>query len=139
MAVNTQFAIAVHIMAGLGCQSGKDMHSCDLASSVNTSPSFVRRILAKLSKGGLIETATGKGGSCWISRDPKDVTLLQIYKAVDAPKAFAVHHYAVQKQCAVSQHIKTALNRVLDKTQASLEQSLGRITLADFIADLKLK
>ena len=75
--------------------------------SVNTSASFVRRTLAKLSKAGLVETATGKAGACWLAKDAKKISLLDIYKAVDAPKVFAIHNYAEQKVCFVSCHIKT--------------------------------
>ena len=137
MAVNTQFAIAVHIMAGLGYSSGEEMHSCDLAYSVNTSPSFVRRILAKLSKANLISTATGKGGHCRLAKKPGDVCLLEIYKAVEGPKVFAIHKYEPKKPCEVSCNIKAALNRVLERAQKSMEKSLGQITLADVIADMK--
>src|SRR5260370_28791647 len=52
MARNVQFSIAVHLMAGLAHGCGKDITSGNLAMSVNTSPSFVRRVLAKLSKAG---------------------------------------------------------------------------------------
>ncbi|MCD6050564.1 MAG: Rrf2 family transcriptional regulator [Verrucomicrobia bacterium] len=68
MALNTQFSIAVHLLAGLGYQCGGDLTSTDLAGSVNTSPSFVRRVMAKLSKAGLVNTATGKGGTCRLAR-----------------------------------------------------------------------
>jgi hypothetical protein len=93
MATNVQFSIAVHLMAGLACARGEDITSARLARSINTSPSFVRRVLAKLSRAGLVETATGKAGSCWLAREAKVVSLLDIYKAVDAPKAFSIHNY----------------------------------------------
>lgn len=139
MAVNTQFAIAVHIMAGLGYNSGDAVNSCDLAYSINTSPSFVRRVLAKLSKANLIETSTGKGGCCILAKPTKEISLLDIYHAVDAPKAFAIHQYKVQKPCPVSCHIKESLQKVLDKAQKSMEECLGEISLAEFISDLKRK
>src|SRR5215468_12281650 len=97
MPVNTQFSIAVHIMVGLGYYVGTDATSGELASSVNTSPSFVRRVLAKLSRAGLVETATGKAGACWLAKDAKKISLLDIYKAVGAPEAIAIHSYKEQK------------------------------------------
>jgi Rrf2 family protein len=138
VAVNTQFSIAVHIMAGLAFHPGrKDITSSDLAVSVNTSASFVRRVSAKLSKAGLIETATGKAGACWLAREPREVSLLEIYRAVDAPKAFAIHRYPVEEECPISRGIKETLEKVLTKTQKSMETSLGKITLADLVGDLK--
>ncbi len=137
MATNTQFSIAVHLLAGLGYGSGEDYTSGKLAASINTSPSFVRRTLSKLAKADLVHTAKGKAGACWLARNPREITLLEIYKAVGAPKAFAIHHYSEQKTCIVSCKIKRALEKVLDQVQESLEGRLGKITLAEVIADLK--
>jgi Rrf2 family protein len=137
MAVNTQFSIAVHILAGLGYRGCEDTTSSRLAMSVNTSPSFVRRTLSKLSKAGLVETTTGKAGACRLARDPKQISLLEVYQAVGAPKAFAIHDYADQKICPVSCHIKAALEKALTKTQKAMETRLDAISLAEIIADLR--
>lgn len=136
MAVNIQFAIAVHIMAVLG-GGGRHVTSASLAMSVNTSPSFVRRVLARLSKAGLAGTATGKGGTCWLARPAREISLLDIYKAVDAPKAFSIHAYAEQGCCAVSCHIKAALRKALAKTQRDLEASLDETSLAQVLNEIK--
>lgn len=136
MAVNTQFSIAVHLLAGLGFLPEGETTSAQLATSVNTSPSFVRRILSKLSKAGLVCTSMGKTGSTALAKDPKDITLLEIYRAVDAPKAFAIHNYPEQAACPVSCGIKSAMENVLGRTQSSMEAGLGKITLADVISDV---
>jgi DNA-binding IscR family transcriptional regulator len=101
MAVNTQFSIAVHIMAGL------------------------------------VETATGKAGACWLARDAKDISLLDIYEAVDAPKVFSIHTYAEQKNCPVSCNIKSTLDKALEKTQSAMEAGLAGISLAQIVSDVK--
>jgi Rrf2 family protein len=137
MAKNVQFSIAVHIMAGLAYGCSQDQTSRDLASSVNTSPSFVRRVLAKLSRAGLVETATGKAGACWLAKNPKKISLLDIYKAVEAPEAIAIHSYEEQKNCPVSRQIKAALERALGKTQKAMEASLRNISLAEIVSDVK--
>ena len=139
MAVNTQFSIAVHLLAGLGYNSDVEVTSAALAKSVNACPSFVRRVLAKLSRAHLVHATTGKSGFCSLARKPKDITLLDIYKAVDAPKVFSVHDYPVQKACPVSCNIKTSLDNVLHKTQKAMEESLRNVNLADVLADLKKK
>jgi Rrf2 family protein len=139
MAVNTQFSIAVHIMVALAYAGDQNMTSSHLAMSVNTSPSFVRRILAKLSKVHLVETATGKAGACWLAKDPKDISLRDIYEAVEAPKVFSIHTYTEQKACTVSCHIKSALEKVLDKTQHTMEANLAAINLGEIVSSVKEK
>lgn len=139
MAVNTQFSIAVHIMVALAYSGDQDVTSAYLAMSVNTSPSFVRRILAKLSRVHLVETATGKAGACWLAKDPKDISLRDIYEAVEAPKVFSIHTYSEQKACNVSCHIKSALENVLDKTQQAMEANLAEISLGQILSSVKKK
>lgn len=137
MATNTQFSIAVHLMIVLGFKSGCETTSAHLAMSVNTSPSFVRRILAKLSKAKLVTTTTGKTGFCSLAKLPEDISLLEIYKAVDAPKAFAIHDYPAQNFCRVSCNIGQTMSKILDKAQDSFEASLGKTSLAEVVAGIK--
>ena len=134
---NMQFSIAVHVMAGLGANRDAGVKSRSLADSVNACPSFVRRVMAKLSKSGLVRTTTGKTGSCALARDPKRITLLEIYKAVEAPKAFAIHNYPTKRDCAISCGIQASMEKVLDAAQSSLENRLGKMTLAEILAGLK--
>ena len=60
-----------------------------------------------------------------------------IYEAVDAPEAIAIHNYKEQKGCPVSCQIKTALEHALGKTQKALENSLRNISLAEIVSDVK--
>ena len=97
----------------------------------------MRRTLSKLSKAGLVKTVTGKAGACWLAKEPQDISLRDIYEAVDAPKAFSIHSYAEQKTCTVSCHIKAALEKALEKTQQAMESSLAEISLARIVNDVK--
>jgi Rrf2 family protein len=138
-AVNTQFSIAVHLLASLSNKCDKESTSVGLAESVNACPSFVRRILSKLSKANLIHATTGKGGCCSLTRNPEDIDLLEIYMAVDAPKVFAIHDYPKQKACPISCNIKSSMGEVLEQTQHSMESSLKKISLADIIHQMLSK
>ena len=139
MATNTQFSIAVHLMIALGFGCGRQATSTELAASINTSPSFVRRILAKLSKANLVSTTLGKSGSCALAKKPEEISLLEIYSAVDAPKAFAIHDYPVQNNCRVSCNIEATMTRVLTGAQKSFEENLQETSLAEVIADINCR
>ena len=127
----------MHLLTDLGYHQGEEVPSGDLAKSVNANPSFVRRILAKLSKAGLVHATTGRNGACSLGQKAQQITLLDIYNAVEAPHAFSIHHYAEQKQCAVSCQIKTSMQKVLDKTQRSFETTLRHVRLKTVIDDIK--
>lgn len=137
MATNTQFSIAVHLMLALGLNCGKEVTSAQMAESVNTSPSFIRRILAKLSKANLVTTTTGKSGFTALAKPADEISLLEIYKAVDAPQTFAIHEYPTQNFCQVSCNIESVMKKVLGKAQKSFETTLNETSLAEVIADIR--
>jgi len=136
---SVQFAVAAHIMAALGYKHGEGISSSTLAESVNADPTFVRKSLSKLSKAGLVVTKRGKSGASMLSRSPRQITLLDIYRASAAPPAFAIHSYPVEKRCPVSCHLKECMSGLLSQAQSSFERSLGKITVADLVGQIRQK
>jgi Rrf2 family protein len=135
-ATNVQFTVAAHIMAALGFFQGQEIASAALAESVNADPTFVRKSLSKLSKAGLIVTTRGKNGASKLTRSPKQITLLDIYRASAAPPTFAIHSYPVENRCPISRNIKGCMSSVLKKAQDRFENSLDGITLADVVGQI---
>ena len=136
---SVQFAVAAHIMAALGYYHGKEVSSAILADSVNADPTFVRKSLSKLSKAGLVATKRGKSGASALARSPREITLLDIYRASAAPPAFAIHSYPVEKRCPVSCHLKECVSDLLSQAQNGFEKSLSKITLAHLISQIREK
>ncbi len=136
---SVQFAVAAHIMAALGYFPGEEISSTILTDSVNADPTFVRKSLSKLSKAGLVVTKRGKSGASMLSRSPRQITLLDIYRASAAPPAFAIHSYPVEKRCPVSCHLKECMSELLSQAQNSFESSLAKITLANLVGQIRHK
>jgi Rrf2 family protein len=136
---SVQFTVAAHVMAALGYRHGEEISSATLAESVNADPTFVRKSLSKLSKAGLVVTKRGKSGASVLSRSPRQITLLDIYRASAAPPAFAIHSYPVEKRCPVSCHLKECMSGILSQAQKGFERSLARITLADLVGKIRQK
>lgn len=113
------------------------MTSAYLAASVNATPSFIRRVLAVLAKADLVKTVRGPSGSCSLQKAPEEITLLDIYRAVDAPKVFALHAYPPEERCSVSCRMNKVMSGLLGDAQTSMEQSLAGKTLAEFISEIK--
>ena len=114
--VNTQFSIAVHVLAAIAHYE-RSFTSEVLAGSVNANPIFVKRILAKLSKAKLVKATVGKAGGYTLTKYPKNISLLDISHAVNPPSAFAIHTYEKKEWCVVSNNIKEVMGEVLVGTQ----------------------
>jgi Rrf2 family protein len=134
--VNTQFSIAVHVLAAIANYEAA-FTSEVLAGSVNANPVFVKRILVKLSKAKLVKTTVGKSGGYDLARSPKRISLLDIHSAVNPPSAFAIHAYAKANGCVVSCNIKEVMGEVLARTQKTLESDLKQTTLADVVSKIR--
>ena len=136
--VNTQFSIAVHVLAAIAHYE-RAFTSEILAGSVNANPVFVKRILVKLSKAKLAKTTVGRSGGYDLARSPKSISLLDIYSAVNPPDAFAIHAYPKTKACVVSCNIKEVMSDVLVGTQEAVDRDLRRTTLADVVSKIRSK
>jgi Rrf2 family protein len=126
-------------MAALAYHHGEEISSATLADSVNADPTFVRKSLSKLSKAGLVVTKRGKSGASVLVRSPRQITLLDIYRASAAPPTFAIHSYPVEKRCPVSCHLKECMSEVLSQAQYSFERSLAKMTLANLVGQIRDK
>jgi Rrf2 family protein len=138
-ATNVQFSVAVHMMTALGFHHPNPLTSRILAESVNADPGFVRRSLSKLVKAGLVATTLGKNGSCALARSPGRISLLDVYHASEAPATFAIHAYPEEKTCPTSSHIKPCLEGLLEGVQSSFEQKLAKTSLADIVAEVRMR
>ena len=134
--VNTQFSIAVHVLAALAHYE-RNFTSEVLAGSVNANPVFVKRILVKLSKAKLVRTSVGKSGGYDLARSPKNISLLDIYSAVSPPSVFAIHAYPKSKGCVVSCNVKEVMGEVLIGTQNAVESDLKQTTVADVVSKIR--
>lgn len=123
--------MAVHIMTALVYLREKTSSEL-LSESVNTNPVVVRRLLSELNRAGLIHAERGKQGGFTLARDAKDISLLDIYRAVNGDEGLvSIHDNAKNPACAVSCKVRGVLSKHLDKAQGVFEHELNKVMLAD--------
>ena len=133
MAANSKFAVAVHALSVLGYFNEEFMTSEAVASSVNTNPVVIRRLLGSLRRAGLVESQSGSHGGLRLARRPDKITLADIRGALQPQGFMAIHANPENKKCPVSRNIKTALDAVFAETERAVDETLRRTTLADLI------
>ena len=138
-AVNTssRFAFAVHVLALLSLQQGVPLSSEIIAGSVNTNPALIRRLLTMLAQAGLTTAQLGSGGGALLARPPEQISLLDVYRAVDDAQLFALHRVEPNPACMVGRNIQGVLRGIIDEAQQAMEASLAARTLADATADVE--
>ena len=127
--------MAIHILAVLSFSGTEPQTSELLARSVNTNPVVVRRLLSLLKKAGLIDVRRGAGGST-LRREPENITLLDVYKAV-VPNPKATPFYLHQNPsciCFIGKNIHDALEAPFAKVNKAMQESLATNTIAEVAA-----
>ena len=131
MTGNSRFAVSVHILAYLAYRRGAAVPSAEIASSVDTNPVVIRRLLSALVKARLVRTQKGANGGFALASTPENISLLSIYRAVEPEPSHGLHRFAPNHKCPVGAKIEAILHGVFFKAQASMEAELARVSLAD--------
>ena len=110
-----------------------------MAASGQVNPVIIRRTLLSLKAAGMIEVKAGSGGAT-IVRDLKDITLYDVYRAVDSVERDIFHfHENPKPACPVGKNIHAVLDTHLADAQAAMENELKKVTLLDLTRELDQK
>jgi Rrf2 family protein len=126
---NSRFAIAVHILTLMARSSDEPLKSELVACSVNTNPVVIRRILCALAKARLVTSQTGAAGGSRLARKPNQITLLDVYRAVDAGEVFSLHPQPPNEECPVGMNIEAVLGDILGEVDQAIERVLAKISI----------
>jgi Rrf2 family protein len=113
------------------------LKSEQVAESVNTNPVVIRRMLCELAESKLVVSQSGAAGGSKLARQPEQITLLDIYQAVESRGVFSLHRHPPSRNCPVGVNIGTVLNDVLDDVDSAVERVLAEITIKDVVRRLK--
>lgn len=135
--VNTRFAVAAHVLVILHIQDGVPATSEYIAESVNTNPSLIRRLLSQLARAGLTSSQMGAGGGALLARPARDITLLDVYRAVDEDADVIPLHQAPNPKCPVGRNIHGVLEKRVERAERALHGELARTTIAELAGDVR--
>jgi Rrf2 family protein len=134
---SSRFAVAVHILTLMAWSDDEPLKSDQVAKSVNTNPVVIRRILCELAHAGLVVSQTGSAGGSKLVRRPDEITLLDIYQAVECQGVFSLHRQHPSRRCPVGVNIETVMGEVLEEVDSAVKHVLTKITIKDVVLRLK--
>jgi len=134
---NSRFAVSVHVLAYLAYRAGQQTTSAEIARSVNTNPVVIRRLLAALIKARLVVAHKGAHGGFALSSALENISLLDVYRAVEPADEPGLARFAPNSKCPVGAKIEAILRAAFFKAQAAMEAQLASLTLQDVHQQLK--
>jgi len=135
MQFSSRLPIAVHILLAIVEFEGKEKTtSTFLAGSVNVNPVIIRNTLGQLKTAGLVTVKAGEGGAS-LAKKPKDITLMDVFNAVEKEEMLFHFHENPNPLCPVGRNIHAVLDDRLIKVQQAMEKELASVTLKDVLDD----
>ncbi|HJC05399.1 MAG TPA: Rrf2 family transcriptional regulator [Candidatus Enterocloster excrementipullorum] len=132
MKFSTRLSDAVHILLFIYLNQETRLSSDQIAKSICTNPSYVRRLMAEMKEAGLIRSMRGQANPM-LQRSPDSITLLDVYRAVEDQKPLLHLDTHTNPECGVGVNIQLALQEHYDRIQEIAEKAMGETSLQDIL------
>ena len=135
--MDTRFSSAIHELIMIA-RAATHMTSEQIAESVGTNASYIRKITGLLKKQGIIDSRQGISGFTLLV-EPEKLSLLRIYQAIAETEEVHVFdlHQNPNDECIVGRHIQPVLTDVFRGIEEKAEQELNNTSLADCLQKMK--
>ncbi|MFI1281166.1 MULTISPECIES: Rrf2 family transcriptional regulator [unclassified Streptomyces] len=139
MGASSRMTVATHALTwmALVCPGRPDhiVTSDQIASSVNTNPVVIRRVLGSLRDAGLVVSQRGQGAGWRLARAPETITLRDVYLAVEPDPLIALHAATPNQECPVARGIPPVLREAYGRAEESMKAELAAVTVADVLRE----
>ena len=130
---NLRFATIVHILV-LSEKFKYELITSDfIAGSINVNPVVVRREIQVLKNAKILDSKKGKDGGCFLIKDPKDITLGDIYNLITKDLDFGKKNHP-NPNCPVGKQMNMSLDLLFTSVEKNIIEQLNQITLKEFSA-----
>ena len=135
--MDTRFSSAIHTLIMIaGAET--PMTSDQIAESVGTNASYIRKITGLLKKHGIIDSRQGISGLTLLV-EPEELSLLRVYQAIAETEQVHVFdlHQNPNDECIVGRHIQPVLTDVFRGIEEKAERELKNTTLSDCMQKMR--
>lgn len=137
--MDTKFSSAIHMLI-LISEAQTPMSSEQIAVSVGTNPSYIRKIAGLLKNANIIDSRQGKSGFV-LTVAPEELSLWRVYCAVEEKEQ--IHLFDIHRnpndECIVGRHIRPTLAAMFGDIEATAQREMKEKTLRDCMNEMQTR
>jgi Rrf2 family transcriptional regulator, repressor of oqxAB len=131
-------SLKLMLLLGHGEEEGSPvLSSAQLARSLDTNPSLVRKLMVPLVQDGLVTSIKGRGGGVRLGRPAGQITLEEIYHSSVGSKPLWAPRPDGPRECLVTNHSAAYFVALTEETEAAVLGMLAGRTLTDSLDELR--
>lgn len=134
MKYSVRLSDAVHMMIYIEVVKDSALTSTAIARSIQTNPGYIRQLMMKLRKAGLLQSVRGHANPK-LTRRPEEISLLDVYSAVEGNKPLLHLDADINPACDIGINIQYALKGYYEQIQQNIEHEMAQIKLSDVMKD----
>ncbi len=134
---NTRFSSAVHLLVALATED--TLTSESLGVRLDSHPVVIRRLVADLGDAGIVTATRGVGGGVRLAKDPTDIGLGAVARAVEFEPAFDLHDLPTEDGHPLDAHFSAAFLAIQREATERVLAHLDTLTLTDVIEGTTLR
>lgn len=125
-AIRTVLCLARSLAAG----DSERVSTEELSHHTGVPYRFLRKIVLKLVRAGIVESRRGKNGGLLLGRSPRDISLLDLMQVVE-PESVLLNQCMVPDSMPCQHQHSCGLHKALGKIQFSLQRDMADVSLMD--------
>jgi FeS assembly SUF system regulator len=128
--------IALKHFASRNRDTDDSLSAKELADASGVPLPILSKLLQKLSKSGFLESAYGTNGGYRLARDPKDISILEVIRAIDGPIVLA-NCFTHDTSCGHSG--RCTVRRPLRRIHEGILRLLESVSIKDMLQDTEVE
>ncbi len=131
MKLSKSTELAIHGLYQLATERPNQLLVADMAESQNVSPSYLAKVFQKLARKGLVNSTRGKKGGFRLAREPKEISMADVVRAVEAEEPLFDCLKIVR--CCEEENGNCVLRKAFEDAERSMYDTLSKTTLSDIL------
>ncbi len=128
---NSRLSLALHTLSHMAGDPTRLQTSAEIADHAGTNPVVVRRVLGRLREAGLLVSEKGHSGGWRLSKTPQDISLADVYVALDESLVAPLDDRRTGHACSVEDALHDRVRSVMREVEESLIARLAETTIAE--------
>lgn len=113
----------------------KQPTSQQISAMLGTNPVVVRRMMSGLRNQGIVTAERGRTGGWQLTKELREISLLDVYKALEKPALFNIGPSSENPACYVEQAVDVRMEQTLNEAEQLVIHQFAEVSVADIADD----